>query len=263
LRNPPRQLFPISDDNPRAHLPVATFTIIGLNALVWLLMQGLGSPQALAQSMCHHALIPGELLGHVTAGTQIQLGPNLVCRFDGSANLASPFTSMFMHGGWLHFIGNMWFLWVFGDNVEDEMGPVRFVAFYLLCGLAAAAAQIVTDPDSLIPMVGASGAIGGVMGAYALLFPRVRVNMLIFLGFIVTTVAVPAIFMLGYWFLLQLLQGIPALGSEQGGVAFWAHVGGFLAGIALVWLFRQPGRGGPRGPRLRRPRVRDTDGRWF
>jgi membrane associated rhomboid family serine protease len=197
----------------------------------------------------------------VTAGTQIQLGPNLVCRFDGSANLASPFTSMFMHGGWLHFIGNMWFLWVFGDNVEDEMGPVRFALFYLLCGATAAAAQIFTAPDSLVPMVGASGAIGGVMGAYALLFPRVRVNMLIFLGFFVTTVAVPAIFMLGYWFLLQLLSGIPALGSDRGGVAFWAHVGGFVAGLLLVHLFRHPGRGGRSGGI--RPRSRSRDGRWF
>ena len=261
-------MFPISDDNPRAHLPIATFVIIGMNVAVWVLVQGLGSPRALAESMCHYALVPGELLGHVSPGTQIQVGANLLCRFDGEANPLSLVTSMFMHGGWFHIIGNMWFLWVFGDNVEDEMGPVRFALFYLCCGLAAAAAQIVTDPDSLVPMVGASGAIGGVMGAYALLFPRVRVNLLIFLGFFVTTVAVPAIFMLGYWFLLQLLQGIPALDSEEGGVAFWAHVGGFVAGVALVWVFRRPGHGGPRGPRIRRPRVRSpsrarSGERWF
>jgi membrane associated rhomboid family serine protease len=170
---------------------------------------------------------------------------------------------MFMHGGWFHIIGNMWFLWVFGDNVEDEMGPVRFLVFYVLCGLAAAFAQIVTAPASLVPMVGASGAIGGVMGAYALLFPRVRVRLLIILVFYVTTITVPAIFMLGYWFLLQLLQGIPALGSEEGGVAFWAHVGGFLAGVALVWLFRRPGHGGPPGPRFRRRGTSDPGGRWF
>jgi membrane associated rhomboid family serine protease len=132
----------------------------------------------------------------------------------------------------------MWFLWVFGDNVEDVMGRVRFAVFYLLCGLAAAFAQIVTDPTSITPMVGASGAIGGIMGAYAFLFPRVRVHTFIFLGFYMTTVAIPAVFMLGYWFALQLLGGLPALAqSSAGGVAFWAHIGGFVAGIVLVKLF--------------------------
>jgi membrane associated rhomboid family serine protease len=257
-------LFPISDDNPRGNLPIATFVLIGLNALVWVAIQGLGNTRALAQSMCLYALVPGELLGYVEPGTQIQVAQNLACQFDGEPNMASLFSSMFMHGSWFHIIGNMWFLWVFGDNVEDEMGPVRFVIFYVVCGLAAAFAQIVTDPDSLIPMVGASGAIGGVMGAYALLFPKVRVNLLIILGFYVTTVAVPAIFMLGYWFLLQLLGGLPALGSEQGGVAFWAHIGGFLAGVVLVWVFRRPGHGGPPGRTVNRPRVRHRDDqRWF
>ena len=256
-------MFPISDDNPRSNLPIATFLIIGMNVAVWALVQGFGSPRALAESMCLYALVPGDLLGHVSAGTRIPVSETLACEFDGSGNVPSLFTSMFMHGSWFHIIGNMWFLWVFGDNVEDEMGPVRFLVFYVLCGLAAAAAQIVTDPDSLVPMVGASGAIGGVMGAYALLFPRVRVNLLIILGFYVTTIAVPAIFMLGYWFLLQLLQGIPAIGSEGGGVAFWAHVGGFVAGLGLVWLFRRPGRGGPRGPQVRRPAVRNRGERWF
>jgi membrane associated rhomboid family serine protease len=147
---------------------------------------------------------------------------------------------MFMHGGWMHLIGNMWFLWIFGNNVEDSMGHVRFLIFYLLCGAAAAAAQTVTDPDSIIPMVGASGAIGGVMGAYVLLYPRVNVHMLIFLGFYVTTIAVPAVFMLGYWFLLQLVSGAASIGAEGGGVAFWAHVGGFVAGAVLVLVFRDP-----------------------
>jgi membrane associated rhomboid family serine protease len=255
-------LIPISDDNPRAHFPVATVAIIGVNALVWVAVQGLGSPQALAASLCHYALVPGELLGHVDAGARIQVGQSLYCQFDGDANPVTLVSSMFMHGGWFHILGNMWFLWVFGDNVEDEMGPVRFVVFYLLCGLGAAAAQIVSNPDSLVPMVGASGAIGGVMGAYALLYPRARVNLLIILGFFVTTVAVPAVFMLGYWFLLQLLMGIPTLGTEEGGVAFWAHAGGFVAGMALVWVFRRPGRGGPPGPRVRRPERRSGE-RWF
>jgi membrane associated rhomboid family serine protease len=144
---------------------------------------------------------------------------------------------MFMHGGWFHLIGNMWFLVVFGDNVEDVMGRVRFVVFYLLCGVAAVAAQMVSNPSSPIPMVGASGAIGGVMGAYVVLFPRAPVHLLVFLGFFITRVVVPAFFMLGYWFLLQLMGGFFSLGVASGGTAFWAHVGGFVAGIALAKVF--------------------------
>jgi membrane associated rhomboid family serine protease len=150
-------------------------------------------------------------------------------------------SSMFMHGSWFHILGNMWFLWVFGNNVEDIMGRVRYVLFYLLCGLAAAVAQILTSPHSLVPMVGASGAIGGVMGAYAATYPRARVETLVFLGFFVRTISVPALGMLGYWFVLQLLGGLPSLAQDSaGGVAFWAHVGGFLAGVILVYVFRDP-----------------------
>jgi membrane associated rhomboid family serine protease len=244
-------MFPISDDNPRVRTPIVTLTLIGMNVTVWGIVQGFGSTPPLLESLCVYALIPGELLGQAVPGTPVPLGEGYVCHLDGQPSPATLFTSMFMHGGWFHLIGNMWFLWVFGDNVEDAMGPVRFAIFYLLCGLAAALAQIASNPASLVPMVGASGAIGGVMGAYALLYPRVRVNLLIFLGFYVTTVAVPAIFMLGYWFLLQLAQGIPALGSEGGGVAFWAHAGGFAAGLVLVLVFRRPpGRRPPRAGRF-------------
>jgi membrane associated rhomboid family serine protease len=147
---------------------------------------------------------------------------------------------MFLHGGWFHLIGNMWFLWIFGDNVEDSMGHARFAAFYVLSGLAAAAAQVATNPESAIPMVGASGAIGGVMGAYVVLYPRVHVHMLVPLGFFITTIAVPAFLMLGYWLILQLVSGFGTLGVEGGGVAFWAHVGGFAAGAVLIVLFRDP-----------------------
>ena len=149
-------------------------------------------------------------------------------------------TSMFLHGGWLHLLGNMWFMWIFGNNVEDSMGHLRFVVFYLLCGLVAAALQIVSNPQSGVPMVGASGAIGGVMGAYILLYPRVHVHMFRVSGLFVTTFAVPAVFMLGYWFLIQLLGGIGSIGARGGGVAFWAHVGGFAAGALLVLAFRKP-----------------------
>jgi membrane associated rhomboid family serine protease len=144
---------------------------------------------------------------------------------------------MFMHGGWMHLIGNMWFLWLFGNNIEDSMSRPRYVAFYLLCGVAAAMAQVLADPTSAIPMVGASGAISGVMGAYLVLFPRVRVFTLIPLGFYITTLALPAWAMLVYWMLLQFLGGLGSIGAEGGGVAFWAHMGGFVAGVVLVKLF--------------------------
>jgi membrane associated rhomboid family serine protease len=231
-------MFPLYDENPNVHPPYAVMVIIGVNIFVWFVVQGFGSDPALAKSMCQFALIPGDLLSNVVPGTNMPVSQTLACQLNGQGEVKTLFSSMFMHGGWLHIIGNMWFLWVFGDNVEDIMGPGRFVIFYLLCGLAAAAAQIATNPDSLVPMVGASGAIGGVMGAYALLYPKTRVQTVIFLGFFVTTFAVPAFVMLGYWFVLQLLQGVPAIGRSGGGTAFWAHIGGFVAGLALVLLFR-------------------------
>jgi membrane associated rhomboid family serine protease len=230
-------MIPLRDENPTVHRPIATIAIIALNAAVWGLLQGFGTEPALAKSICLHGLVPGDLLGTAAAGTQFPLSDKLVCVLDGSSSWTSVVSSMFMHGSWLHIIGNMWFLWIFGDNVEDVMGPVRFSIFYLLCGFAAAAAQILVSPASIVPMVGASGAIGGVMGAYALLYPRARIDMFVFLGFYMTTIAIPAVLMLGYWFLLQLLSGLPGLGGDMGGVAFWAHVGGFLAGLALVLPF--------------------------
>jgi membrane associated rhomboid family serine protease len=256
-------MFPLSDDNPRIRPPIATGIIIFLNLLVWAVVQGLGAPDELAKSLCLYGLIPGDLLGTIEPGTRQALSDTLVCQLDGSGNPASMLSSMFMHGGWFHIIGNMWFLWVFGDNVEDVMGPFRFIAFYILCGLAAAGAQIATDLSSTIPMVGASGAIGGVMGAYALLFPRARVNTLIFLGFYITTIAVPAIFMLGYWFLIQLLSGLPALGSAKGGVAFWAHIGGFLAGVLLIRVFARTDYLAQHPSRRKSRRSRSSEGRWF
>jgi membrane associated rhomboid family serine protease len=165
------------------------------------------------------------------------MGGGYACVLSGSAAWYTPLTSMFMHGGWLHLLGNMWFLWLFGNNVEDSMGRMRYVFFYLLCGLTAAATQTFLNPSSPIPMVGASGAISGVMGAYVLLYPRVRVHLLLVLVIFVTTIALPAWAMLGYWFLLQLLGGAAAA-SQEGGVAFWAHVGGFAAGAALIPLFK-------------------------
>ena len=231
-------MFPLRDENPRVHPPITVVLIIVANALAWALLQGFGSDAALAKSICQFGLIPGDLLGTAPAGSAFPLNDRLACVLDGNPSWLTTVSSMFMHGGWFHIIGNMWFLWVFGDNVEDVMGPVRFAVFYLLCGFAAAGAQVLSDSGSIVPMVGASGAIGGVMGAYALLFPRAHVHTFIFVVFYMTTISVPALFMLGYWFLLQVLSGLPGLGEgATGGVAFWAHVGGFLAGVVLARVF--------------------------
>lgn len=230
-------MFPLRDDNPTLHTSVATFAIIGLNAASWVFLQGLGAPETLARSICEFGLIPGEFLQTLAPETVIPLGQGMVCRTGPGPAWLAPLTSMFMHGGWLHLIINMWFLYIFGDNVEDAMGVVRFVVFYLLCGFGAVAAQLLSDPHGAVPMVGASGAIGGVMGGYALLFPRAPVHMLVFFGFFVTRLIVPAYFMLGYWFLLQLVSAIPTTGNASGGVAFWAHIGGFATGLILARLF--------------------------
>jgi membrane associated rhomboid family serine protease len=189
--------------------------------------------------VCELGLIPGELLGTVPAGTRVDLGRGLSCVLGGTSTFLTLFTSMFLHGGWMHLLGNLWFLWIFGNNVEDSMGHARFLVFYLASGFAAAVLQVVAESDSALPMVGASGAIGGVMGAYVLLYPRVRVHLLFFFGFFFTTISVPAFFMLGYWFLMQVLGGASTIGASGGGVAFWAHVGGFVAGAVLIGAFRR------------------------
>lgn len=230
-------MFPYRDDNPTLATPIVTFVLIAANILVWVFVQGMGTEPAISRAVCELGLIPGEVLGTIAPGTVVPVSPTTGCRLDADGSWYTTLSSMFLHGGWLHLIGNMWFLWVFGNNVEDSMGRVRYLVFYLLSGLAAAAAQMFANPSSAVPMVGASGAISGVMGAYIVLYPRVRVHMLVFLGFFITTIAVPAMFMLGYWFLLQLLSGW-ATQDAEGGVAFWAHAGGFIAGAALVLVFR-------------------------
>jgi membrane associated rhomboid family serine protease len=231
-------VIPLRDHNPTARGSFATFLLVGLNALAWALVQGFGFEPALSRSVCTLGVIPGELLGAAAVGTSVPISAGVACVVSDTPNWWTPLTSMFMHGGWFHILGNMWFLSLFGDNVEDSMGPLRFLVFYILCGFAAVAAQALANPASPIPMVGASGAIGGVMGAYAVLYPRAPVEMLVIFGFYVDRVVVPAIVMLGYWFFIQFLGGIPSLAAEGGGVAFWAHIGGFLAGVALVPLFR-------------------------
>jgi membrane associated rhomboid family serine protease len=235
-------MFPIRDENPTLGRSTITVAIVALNALAWVFLQGLGSEAALTRSVCELGAIPGELFGRVPAGTAVPLGPRAACVIDATPNWLTAVTHMFLHGGWFHLIGNLWFLWVFGDNVEDSMGGARFAVFYLLCGFAAFGLQALTNPSSAIPMVGASGAIGGVMGAYARLYPRAPVHLLIVFFVFVNRTVVPAFLMLGYWFLIQVLGGIPALATEAGGVAFWAHVGGFLAGVLLVPVFTKPER---------------------
>jgi membrane associated rhomboid family serine protease len=235
-------MIPYKDENPTTLTPVVTLGIIALNAIVWLVVQGAGTEPALTRSVCQLGLIPGELLHRVPPGTQIPMSPRLACVITSQASWFSPLTSMFLHGSWFHILGNMWFFWVFGNNIEDSMGHGRFLVFYLLGGLIAAAAQVASQPASPVPMVGASGAISGVMGAYLVLFPRVRVHTLIFLGIFITRITLPAWIMLLYWVFLQLLGTLPALGGTDsgGGVAFMAHVGGFLAGALLIKLFARP-----------------------
>src|SRR5262249_39633353 len=206
--------------------------------LVWFVVQGAGMAVPLARSVCNLGLIAGELTGRVAPGTSFDIGPGLACVIDPGRGVSHLLTAMFLHGGWMHLIGNMWFLWIFGNNIEDSMGRVRFVVFYLLCGLAAAAAQVASDPSSLAPMIGASGAISGVMGAYLVLYPRVRVYTLVPIGFFLTSIALPAWSMLIYWMALQVLSGLVSLGSRAlGGGAFFAPAGGVFPGRLLFTLF--------------------------
>jgi membrane associated rhomboid family serine protease len=175
-------------------------------------------------------------------GTAVPLGRGLACVVDNEPiNILTPFTSMFLHGGWGHLLGNLMFFWVFGNNVEDSMGRFRFLVFYLICGVAAAAAHILVQPSSPLPTVGASGAISGVLGAYLVLYPKIRVNMLFIFVIFFKVIAIPAWVVLVFWFLWQVITGLPELMAVRpdvsGGVAVWAHIGGFVAGMVLIKLF--------------------------
>ncbi len=231
-------MIPYRDENVSLRTPIATFGLIGANVAVWLLVQGAGSPLALATSVCNLGLVAGELTERLAPGTAFPMGGGLACVVDPGRQPQHLLTHMFLHGSWMHLLGNMWFLWIFGNNVEDSMGHLRFIVFYLVCGLAAAALQVATTPDSGVPMVGASGAISGVMGGYVVLYPFVRVFVLLPLGFFIPTFAMPAWTMIGYWALIQLVSAVVSLSeNEPGGVAFWAHFGGLIAGIVLVKMF--------------------------
>jgi membrane associated rhomboid family serine protease len=235
-------MIPLSDENPTLHTPWMTWLLIGTTVAVWMIVQGAGSSEPLAISVCNLGLVPGELTQQAPVGMGVPLSETLACVVDREPiNRFTPITSMFLHGGWGHLLGNLLFFWVFGNNIEDSMGPGRFLAFYLICGLVAAGAHVLVEPSSPVPTVGASGAISGIMGAYLVLYPRVRVNMLFIFIIFFKVFAIPAWLVLLWWFAVQVLTGLPQLmpmrPEVSGGVAVWAHVGGFVAGVALIKLF--------------------------
>ncbi|MBL8119419.1 MAG: rhomboid family intramembrane serine protease [Anaerolineae bacterium] len=215
-------MLPLQDINPTRRVPYITYGLIAINVIVFLTQLGLSERQ-LAEVYVTQSVVPV-----------------LVARDPFSIETILDFIrSMFFHGGWAHLLGNMLYLWIFGDNVEDVMGKPLYILFYLVCGFVAAFAQVVIDPTSQIPLVGASGAIAGVLGSYLILFPGVRVRGLILLGYFSRLTEIPALYVLGFWFVLQLFNGVMSLGvvTDGGGVAFFAHIGGFVAGIVLTWLF--------------------------
>ncbi len=229
-------MIPIGDSTRRRTTPYVNVGIIIACVLVFLYELSLNAFEV-SDLFRDWGVIPVQLIDWLESPSGVEEPATVV-------------SAMFIHGGWLHLIGNMLFLWVFGDNVEDAMGHGRYIVFYLLVGVGAVALQVFVDQDGVIPMIGASGAIAGVLGAYLVLYPRATVSVLIPWLWFLGTFPVPAAFLIVFWFLLQLLNGVAALGTATGitgGVAFWAHVGGFLAGLVLVWVFRRR-RPGPRPP---------------
>jgi membrane associated rhomboid family serine protease len=231
-------LIPIKDENPTVRPPVVTVSIIVACVAVFLYQLTMPEPVQ-ERFIFRFGMIPALLLDDAVGAKHIGIPP-----------WATIFTSMFLHGGFAHIAGNMLFLWIFGNNIEDALGHVRFVLFYVLTGVAAAMAQAVVDPHSTLPMVGASGAISGVLGAYLVLHPQARVTLLFWIFVFVRTFEAPAYAVLGLWFGFQVVNGLLADPAE-GGVAFFAHIGGFVAGAALIWLFR-PGTVRVVGPPPRR-----------
>jgi membrane associated rhomboid family serine protease len=236
-------MIPIGDDNHTLRTPIVTYALLGALAAIWIFVQGGGLDHAtLASTVCRLGLIPGELTGAAPEGASVPLGPGVACAVSHDAeSWLTPLSSMFLHGSWGHLLGNAVFLWVFGNNVEDSMGRGRFLVFYLACGLAAAAAQVVLSPASAVPMVGASGAISGVLGGYLLLYPRVPVRVLFILFIFIRVIRIPAYLVLLWWIGYQIVLGLPEIMNlnpeVSSGVAYAAHIGGFLAGLVLIKLF--------------------------
>jgi membrane associated rhomboid family serine protease len=236
-------MIPISDENPTIRTPVMTYALLAALLVVFVVVEGGGSGFALIQSVCNWGMVPGELTHRAPLGLAVPMAPGVACVVDAEPwNVLTPLTSMFLHGGWMHLLGNSLYLWVFGNNVEDSLGRWRFLAFYLLCGLAAAFTHVALSAGSPVPTVGASGAISGVLGGYLVLYPRVRVRTYFPPVFLFR---VPAWVILIFWFGEQALTGIAQLSpmrpDASAGVAVWAHVGGFVAGVVLIKLFANPG----------------------
>lgn len=236
-------MLPLRDENPSYTTPWVTYALIALNILVFLYELSLGQ-HGLRGFFTDYAVVPVAVLHDLR---QVAHGHSAAL-----PKLVPLFTSMFMHAGWLHLAGNMWFLWIFGDNVEDRLGHVPYLVFYLLAGIIASLSQVWSDPTSSLPSLGASGAIGGVLGAYIVLYPGARVLTLVPLGFFLTTMRVPAVLFLGIWFVMQSLHGIASLGAataQTGGTAFFAHIGGFLAGVLVGFVAKAlPEPAPPRSP---------------
>ena len=220
-------MIPLRDDTPAASRPVATLALIGVCIVTFLWQQTLGA-EASRRAIVALGAIPAVLTGHARLPADLVWVPGYL----------TALTSMFLHGGWMHLAGNLLFLWIYGDNVEDSMGHGRFVGFYLLCGVAPVIAQVLPNPQGAFPMIGASGAISGVLGAYLLLYPRANVLTLVLLPFFLTTVRLPAMLLLPLWFAVQLVSDL-AGHADGAGVAFRAHIGGFLTGMLLVPLFKR------------------------
>jgi membrane associated rhomboid family serine protease len=223
-------MFPLKDTIPSKTFPVVNYFLIAVNVLIWLFEASLPTEQL--QEFIH-------IFGAIPARFHWIVPVNLTTWL---AKYYPIFTSMFLHGSWFHIIGNMWFLWIFGDNVEDSMGHGRYFIFYILSGIIASLTHLYLNPESTIPTVGASGAIAGVMGAYFLLYPGARIITLIVIFFFVDIVEIPAFFYLGFWIFMQFIEGTFSflLPSNVGGVAWWAHIGGFIAGVLFVHLFKKP-----------------------
>ena len=250
-------MFPLKDNIPTRRFPVLTVTFIVANVLMFFLFQGagvgLGGSSIDDGRVIEYGAIPYELTHPgeqcIPRGQELACGPETEAERIVGADLAATWltvlTSMFMHGGLLHLGGNMLFLWIFGNNIEDSMGRLRFVLFYLLGGVAALAAQTAFAPDAAVPTVGASGAVAAVLGGYALLYPHARVITVILIIFFFQFIELPAMVVLGLWFLLQLFFGVSELGGPagEGGVAYWAHIGGFVFGLLVIKLFANRARG--------------------
>ena len=220
-------MIPLHDDNPTDIYPVITLSLIGLCTLVYIYQLALG-PADSRTLIYGLGVIPAVLLNKTSLPAELAVvTPPLTV-----------LTSMFTHGGFLHLAGNMLYLWIFGNNVEDAMGHLRFIIFYILCGIAAAAGQVFQNPDSMVPMIGASGAISGVLGAYLLLYPHARILVLLPLGFYAQLIRIPASWVLGFWFFIQVLSSM-LFGPQQGGVAWYAHMAGFVTGLLLVTVFKR------------------------